>query len=124
MRWSFGFGPFRVYAGGRRRRRRPSHAPARMTAAERERQATAQRQRAAELDFKRTRQFSGRVTAHTVYERGAVSFTVYRDGRSMNITTPDGAPQKILDLRKGDMVRMRFGRNGKDIEDLEVGHSS
>jgi hypothetical protein len=42
----------------------------------------------------------------------------------MSITTPDGAPQKILDLRSGDMVPMTFSRNGKDIDDLEVGHPS
>lgn len=114
MRWSVGFGPFRVYSGSRTRRR---------PAQPRETDVAAQRQREAERDFRRTRQFSGRVSRHTVYESGAVSFTVRGDGSSMEITIPDAAPQKILDLRNGDMVRIKFSPDG-GIDELDVGRPS
>lgn len=119
MRMSIGVGPFRFYSGGRRRRR-PA---ARQQPARRPLGAAERNQLAAQEDYIRSRMFCGKVANHVIYESGAVSFTILGDGKQMNVgPTREAAAQKLLDLRNGDIVRLIGTRNGKGIEDIEVGH--
>jgi hypothetical protein len=72
----------------------------------------------------RTRYLGGPVTDYKVTQQKGVSFTV-KDagaGQSLDVMVPDDAPEQLLNLHNGDVVRISLNDALTGIEDFELCH--
>ena len=139
MRWSLGFGPFRIYGGksaaSRRaaaRRRAKNRAAYHTARAEawRERQERREREarvreynspeRVAEREARKARTYRARVSGCRIDPLKGGEFTVTADDRpDLHFTVPPDIALQFMSLRNKDVVEVRVTPDGQGVEDFD-----
>jgi hypothetical protein len=135
MRWSFGFGPFRVYGGksaasrqaARRRKQRGEREAWKQARAEawerREREARVREynspERVAEREARKARTYRAGVSGCRIDPIKGGEFTVIADDRpDLHFTVPPDIALQFMSLRNKDVVEVIVTPDGQGVEDF------